>query len=388
MKLEWNSCFKLSISLFVLYLCVSFWPTAMEAAGLVTGAAAPLLIGCIIAYLVNILMSCYEQHYFAGSNSPVVKQSRRPVCMTAAFLTLIAVVFFIIRLVLPQLWSCVEIITVGVPAVLQALVSFIEETQLLPQDMLEPLSKVDWSSKINQIIQIVTSGVGSMVDVVVRTVTSVFSWIVSALLSTIFAIYILSGKEILARQLKKLRCRYLNEELGRKAEYVVDILNDCFHKYIVGQCTEAVIIGALCAAGMMLLRLPYAAMVGALVAFTALIPVAGAYIGAGVGAFMILTVDPMKAVIFLIFIVVLQQVEGNVIYPKVVGSSLGLPGIWVLAAVTVGGGVMGVVGMLLSVPLAAALYRLIRNDVNRRLLQEEESAEGEAAALEEDKSVP
>ena len=388
MKLEWNSCFKLSISLFVLYLCVSFWPTAMEAAGLVTGAAAPLLIGCIIAYLVNILMSCYEQHYFTGSNSPIVKQSRRPVCMTAAFLTLIAVVFFIIRLVLPQLWSCVEIITAGVPAVLQALVSFIEETQLLPQDMLEPLSKVDWSSKINQIIQIVTSGVGSMVDVVVRTVTSVFSWIVSALLSTIFAIYLLSGKEILARQLKKLRCRYLSEELGRKAEYVVDILNDCFHKYIVGQCTEAVIIGALCAAGMMLLRLPYAAMVGALVAFTALIPVAGAYIGAGVGAFMILTVDPMKAVIFLIFIVVLQQVEGNVIYPKVVGSSLGLPGIWVLAAVTVGGGVMGVVGMLLSVPLAAALYRLIRNDVNRGLLQEEESAEGEAAALEEDKSVP
>lgn len=388
MKLEWNSCFKLSISLFVLYLCVSFWPTAMEAAGLVTGAAAPLLIGCIIAYLVNILMSCYEQHYFAGSNSPIVKQSRRPVCMTAAFLTLIAVVFFIIRLVLPQLWSCVEIITAGVPAVLQALVSFIEETQLLPQDMLEPLSKVDWPSKINQIIQIVTSGVGSMVDVVVRTVTSVFSWIVSALLSTIFAIYLLSGKEILARQLKKLRCRYLSEKLGRKAEYVVDILNDCFHKYIVGQCTEAVIIGALCAAGMMLLRLPYAAMVGTLVAFTALIPVAGAYIGAGVGAFMILTVDPMKAVIFLIFIVVLQQVEGNVIYPKVVGSSLGLPGIWVLAAVTVGGGVMGVVGMLLSVPLAAALYRLIRNDVNRGLLQEEESAEGEAAALEEDKSVP
>ena len=142
------------------------------------------------------------------------------------------------------------------------------------------------------------------------------------------------------------------------------MVNDCFHGYIVGQCIEAVILGTLCAIGMAILRLPYATMIGALVAFTALIPVAGAYIGAAVGAFMILTVDPWKAVIFLIFLVILQQFEGNVIYPRVVGSSLGLPGIWVLAAVTVGGGIMGITGMLLGVPMAAALYRILREDVN------------------------
>ena len=145
--------------------------------------------------------------------------------------------------------------------------------------------------------------------------------------------------------------------------YVLEVVNDCFHRYIVGQCIEAVIIGSLCALGMAILRLPYATMVGALVAFTALIPVAGAYIGAAVGAFMILTVDPVKAVVFLIFLVILQQFEGNVIYPKVVGSSMGLPGIWVLAAVTVGGGMMGIAGMLLGVPLAAAAYRILRDDV-------------------------
>ena len=141
--------------------------------------------------------------------------------------------------------------------------------------------------------------------------------------------------------------------------------------------TEAVILGALCSVGMGILRLPYALMVGALVAFTALIPVAGAYIGAGVGAFMILTVDPMKALIFLIFIVVLQQLEGNLIYPKVVGSSMGLPGIWVLAAVTIGGGLAGIVGMLLGVPLAAAVYRFVRDDVRKheRLNQPEETSE-------------
>ena len=364
MKLEWNSCFKLGVSLFLLYLCISFWPAAMEVMGLLVGAASPLLIGCVIAYLVNILMSCYERYYFTDSRSPVVERSRRPVCMIGAFLSLIAVVILIVCLILPQLWSCVEVITAGIPGVLQDIIAFIEDTQLLPEDMVDSLAGIDWPSKINQIIQIITSGVGNVVDVVIKAVTSVFSWIVSALMSTIFAIYVLSGKETLARQFKKLGCRYLKEETNRTAQYVLSVVNDCFHKYIVGQCTEAVIIGVLCALGMMLLKLPYAAMVGALVAFTALIPVAGAYIGAAVGAFMILTIDPMKAVIFLIFIVVLQQVEGNIIYPKVVGSSLGLPGIWVLSAVTVGGGVMGVVGMLLSVPLVATLYRLIRNDVN------------------------
>ena len=144
---------------------------------------------------------------------------------------------------------------------------------------------------------------------------------------------------------------------------MVGVINDCFHRYIVGQCTEAVILGVLCMLGMMIIRLPYATMIGALIGFTALIPVAGAYIGAFVGAFMILTVAPVKALIFLVFIVVLQQLEGNLIYPRVVGSSLGLPAIWVLAAVTVGGGVLGVPGMLLGVPLTAAVYRLVRNDV-------------------------
>ena len=142
------------------------------------------------------------------------------------------------------------------------------------------------------------------------------------------------------------------------------IANDCFHKFIVGQCTEAVILGSLCMVGMLVLRLPYAPMIGALVAFTALIPIVGAFIGAGVGAFLILMVSPSKAVIFLVFIIVLQQIEGNLIYPRVVGSSMGLPGIWVLAAVTVGGGVMGIPGMMIGVPLMAVIYKLVKENIN------------------------
>ncbi|MBQ7839364.1 MAG: AI-2E family transporter [Lachnospiraceae bacterium] len=365
MKVEWKSCFKVGVSLFLLYLCITYWQAAANVAGLMFGAAMPLLIGCIIAYLVNILMSCYEKHYFPKSTNRVLIKSRRTVCMAAAFLTLAAVVYLIIRLILPQLWSCVEVIIAGVPGVLQKIVEFIEEYELLPENITETLENIDWRSGISQVAEVLTSGIGSVVDILITTVTSVFSGIVSALLSVIFAIYILSGKEKLSGQFRRLAQRYLKEKWVGKLDYVIGIINDCFHKYIVGQCTEAVIIGVLCALGMLLLKLPYATMIGALVAFTALIPVAGAYIGAFVGAFMILTVSPVKAIIFLVFIVVLQQLEGNIIYPKVVGSSLGLPGIWVLAAVTVGGGVLGIPGMLLGVPLAASVYRFIQNDVNK-----------------------
>ena len=367
MEIEWNSCFKVGVSLFLLYLSVTYWPTAANAAGLVIGASMPLLIGCAIAYLVNILMRCYEGHYFIKSQNGILVKSRRPVCMAAAFLTLAAVMILIARLVIPQLWSCAEVVIAGVPAVLQSLVAFIEKYGILPENITETLTGIDWRSKISQIVQVLTSGIGSVMDILISAVTSVFSWVVSALLSVIFSIYLLSGKEKLVCQFRKLTRHYLKDTWVKKLNYVLDIANDCFRKYIVGQCTEAVIIGILCTVGMLILRLPYATMIGALVGFTALIPVAGAYIGAIVGAFMILTISPMKAVIFLVFILVLQQLEGNIIYPKIVGSSMGLPGMWVLAAVTVGGGVMGIIGMLLGVPLAATLYRLIQNDVNKGL---------------------
>lgn len=200
----------------------------------------------------------------------------------------------------------------------------------------------------------------------VSAVSSVFSRVVSGLLALIFAIYFLLGKEQFTGQFKRIINSYLPKKAEKKINYVASVLNDCFHRYIVGQCLEAVILGTLCIIGMLIFRFPYAAMIGTLIGFTALIPVAGAYIGAIVGFIMILTVSPIKAVLFIVFIVVLQQLEGNLIYPKVVGGSLGLPAVWVLAAVTIGGSLMGILGMLLGVPIAAAIYRMLRDDVNRR----------------------
>ena len=202
-------------------------------------------------------------------------------------------------------------------------------------------------------------------DTTINIVSSVASGTVTIVLAVIFSIYLLLGKEKLRNQADRILNKCINKDIYAKIKYLLCVLDDCFHKYIVGQCTEAVILGILCTVGMLVLGIPYATMTGTVIAFTALIPVAGAYIGASVGAFMILTVSPMKAVVFLIFLVILQQVEGNVIYPRVVGSSMGLPAIWVLTAVTIGGGMMGIMGMFVGVPVAAAIYRLLREYVNQ-----------------------
>ncbi len=374
MKLRWVDCFKVGVSIFVLYLAVHYWQTAANLVSALVGASLPLIIGGVVAYLVNILMANYERRWKDNPKKPGLRKLRRPVCMLLAFLTLVAIVVFICGLIIPQLVDCVGLILAELPGFMADAIDLAEQWKLFTPEVLSKLESIDWNEQIGKLVGVVTSGIGDVVGVVVSAVSSVFSFLVTALLSLIFSIYLLSGKEELASQADRLAKRYLGGRIYSRMNYFLHILDDCFHRYIVGQCTEAVILGALCAVGMGILRLPYALMVGALVAFTALIPVAGAYIGAGVGAFMILTVDPFKAVIFLIFIVVLQQLEGNLIYPRVVGSSMGLPGIWVLAAVTIGGGLAGVLGMLLGVPLAAAAYRIIQDDVRKheKLIQSEE----------------
>ena len=370
MNIEWKTCARVGVSAFLLYLGITYWPSFADLLVHLLQAAMPLLLGCVLAYAINILMSFYEAHFFPRSASPALIKSRRPVCMLAAFLTLAALLIFVVKLVVPELASCVKLLVGQVPGAVDRLLQWLETKHIVPENIIASLQTVDWSARAKQIIGILTSGIGSVIGVAISAASSVFSGLVTSLLALIFSIYLLMGKEKLGNQFHRLMLRYVKPGIYEKIRYVLSVLNDSFHKYIVGQCTEAVILGVLCTVGMLVLNLPYATMTGAVIAFTALIPVAGAYIGAGVGAFMILTVSPIKAMIFLVFIVVLQQLEGNLIYPRVVGSSLGLPAIWVLTAVTVGGGLMGIAGMLLCVPLAAAIYKLIKADVNEFQIKE------------------
>lgn len=367
MNIEWKSCFRVGLSALILFLCIHYCDSVFAVAGSILSAAAPIFIGFIIAYILNILMSFYERHYFTRyANKKLIAKSRRAVCMVLAMLTFVGIIALIIRLVIPELISCVSFLVSEIPPAIEKLLKseFVVET--LPATVLSELSGIDWKNSISSVIKAVTTGLGTTVNTIFVAVSSVVSGVVTAFISLIFSIYLLVGKEQLQNQCKRLMRNYFRPKFVDKVMYVANIVNDSFHRYIVGQCTEAVILGLLCMIGMLICGLPYAPMIGTLIGFTALIPVAGAYIGAGVGAIMILTQSPVEALVFLIFIVIIQQIEGNLIYPKVVGKSIGLPAIWVLATVTIGGSLMGIAGMLIGVPIAASLYRLIREDVNRR----------------------
>ncbi len=370
MKTDIKKHTSLLIGIFILYLCIRYWDGAVGLLSMAVSAATPLIAGAAIAYILNILMSFFERHYFPKSKSKAVNGSRRIVCMLLAFLSLIGIVALIIGIVVPELVNCAKHLFAEVPEAVMDLLAYLEKNEMLDQYviMLEEYLVENFSGLEDKLVsgaQSLLSGVGGVMSSVVSAVGSVFSTVVTFLVAVIFSIYILLGKETLGTQARKLISTYCKKSAD-KIFYVVDTLDDSFHHFIVGQCTEAVVLGVLCMVGMWIFRFPYAMMIGVLIGFTALIPVAGAYIGAGVGAFMMLTESPFTAVLFLVFIVVLQQLEGNLIYPRVVGNSIGLPGIWVLAAITIGGGLMGVFGMLLAVPIVAAIYKLIQADVRKR----------------------
>ena len=366
MKVEWKSCARVGLSVFLLFLAIRYWDGLMSLTGALLASGKALILGAVIAYLLNILMGVYERHYpFKGK---AALKLRRAVCIVAALLTFAAVILLVVLLVVPELTAAVRLLMAEVPQVLEDFGLWLQESgaaeALSAEELAATLAGVDWESRITQFVKTLLEGVGGAAQVAVSAVSSAAGVLTTTVIGVIFALYLLAGKETLLGQFDRVTRRFLPEVWAGRMRYVLRTLNECFRKFIVGQCMEAVVLGLLCMAGMTLLRFPYAAMVGTLVGFTALIPVAGAYIGAAVGAFMILTVSPVKALWFLVFILVLQQLEGNLIYPRVVGSSIGLPGVWVLAAVTLGAGLLGVVGMLLGVPLTAALYQMLRRDLH------------------------
>lgn len=362
-KIDTKSLIKVALVIFALYLAIHYWGHAAGILKTLLGAAIPVIIGAVISYPLNILMSFYEKHLFPKSEKKLAVRSRRGLALALAILTLVGLIALIIALVVPQLVSCVKLLVAEVPDFFNMVVAKLSEFEFVPEDIIAALSKIDWKSRITDIIKTVYSGLGSVMDVVVTTVSSLVSGVTTAFLAIIFAIYLLLGKDKIGSQLKKVMHHFIPERITEKFDYVRKVADESFHKFIVAQCTEALILGGLCTVGMLILRLPYAAMIGAVTVVTAFIPVVGALLGGAIGAFLILMESPVKALIFLVFIILLQQIEGDLIYPRVVGSSMGLPSIWVLTAVTLGGGMFGVLGMMLSVPLASTVYTLLRNEV-------------------------
>ena len=368
--LDWRTCLRAGVTVVLVYLAIHYWRALTGIIGYALGAAFPLLLGGAIAYVANILMGFYERLFFPQSRGKAVARLRRPVCMALAFASVAVAVVFLMRTILPELIACLRMIIERLPGALAQLFAWLEErfrlSDYLAGTNLIPSASFDWQNAVTQALNLVLAGVGGVMGAAMSMVMKLFSALVTLLLAGIFAIYLLSDKETLVHEAHRVARVYAGDRAEQRVFYVLKTINDAFHHFIVGQCTEALILGSLCILGMLIFRFPYAVMIGTLVGFTALIPIAGAYIAAAVGAFMIFTVEPMQAVWFLVFLIVLQQLEGNLIFPRVVGSSIGLPALWVLAAVTVGGGLFGILGMLLGVPLAASAYKLLSRDMKAR----------------------
>ncbi|MEG0961437.1 MAG: AI-2E family transporter [Lachnospiraceae bacterium] len=338
------------------------------------GILFPFVLGGTIAFILNIPMSALER---AGARWKV-KNSRakkwkekltRPISMVLSILFVFFLINVVIGVVVPQLGKTVDSVGVAMTTALPKVQSWLEQVFREQEEVVAFISSIDfdWKTWLNSVKDFALSGAGNVLSYTMSATMIVVNGVLTFFIAFVFALYILMQKENLGRQVHKLITAIFPAKVVERVTYICALANKTFSKFITGQCIEALILGTMFFVSMLILRLPYAMMVGVLISFTALIPMVGAFIGCVVGALLILMVNPMQALIFVILFFVLQQVEGNLIYPHVVGGSVGLPSIWVLFAVTVGGKLMGVAGMLVFIPLVSVIYTLLREWMNARL---------------------
>lgn len=373
----------------VLVLVVLRFDTVLGFILKIWGIIVPLVIGAVMAYVLNIVMRKLEQWYFPKSREKAVLATRRPVCMLLSLILIVLVFFLVIWLVVPELIETIRMIGRWIPIELQKIQEFLLDNSYHIPELEKWIAsiEIDWKDTANKAISYLTTGVGGILGSTLSLVGTIGSGVANFVIALIFAIYILLSKEKLQRQFSDIAEVYCKQDILKKGKTVLRVADETFSSFIIGQCTEAVILGVLCIVGMKLFGFPYAPMVGTFIGATALVPVVGAYIGGAVGFLMILTVSPIKALFFLLFLVILQQLEGNIIYPRVVGSSIGLPGMWVLASVTVGAGLGGIIGMLLGVPMAATAYKLLKSDVHKRKYEKPISSDFNIEETEEEKPL-
>ena len=329
------------------------------------GLVSSLIVGLAFAIVINVPMRMFESILFQKTVRQGLIRLRRPLAYIISLILILGILAGIIWLVIPEL---IEAITVIVQNAINMVdkINTMDDSEINELPFGNLLLNVDWDAVLGRLKDWLKNKGGVIVGTAVDTISSLVSGIFDFFVSFVFSIYILFNKEKLKTQACRLIRVWLPKKSGGCIIHAFATFNTNLRNFIFGQSLEAVIIGVLCMAGMFIFRLPYAAPVGALVGVTALIPIVGSFIGAIVGAFLIVTVSPIKAVIFIIYLIVLQQLEGNLIYPRVMSSRVSLPGMWILAAVTVGGGIAGPVGMLLSVPMASTLYVLCGEATDRR----------------------
>lgn len=328
----------------------------------------PFLLGAAMAFILNVPMSFMEKRLFSKTKGKA-KKLKRPICLVLAILFVVAILWIVLLVVILEVASTVASLSVNIEAALIKL-------QRWAMDIFEDNKQIevwiaslqfDWDGIIHTAFGFLKNGAGNVLNSTMTVAKTVINSVMNFCVAFVFACYILLQKEKLAVQIRKILYAFFSKKVVTKVLDIASLSYKTFANFVTGQCCEAVILGTMFFISMSILRFPYALLVGVLIAFTALIPIFGAFIGCFLGTFLILVADPMKAIAFVILFLVLQQVEGNLIYPHVVGGSVGLPSIWVLVAVTVGGSLMGIVGMLVFIPICSVLYALFREMVYKRL---------------------
>ena len=326
--------------------------------------ALPFLIGMVIAFILNVPMRKIESFICPGKE----RRWKRPLSLTLSILAVLGIMLIVILVVVPELFQTLVTLQESVPVFLEEVQRQAQEIFATYPEIVNYISQieVDWRQTLEGILSFLGNGAGTVLSTTFSAAMSIVSGIATFGIGFIFAVYILLQKETLARQIKKFLRAFLKEKTANRIFEIAALTEKTFSNFLTGQCLEAVILGLMFFVTLSIFRMPYAVLIGVLIAFTALIPMFGAFIGLAVGAFLMLIVNPVQAFIFIIMFFVLQQIEGNLIYPHVVGNSVGLPSIWVLVAVTVGGSAMGIVGMLIFIPLCSVGYSLLREEVNKR----------------------
>lgn len=356
----------------VIIVCLWKYETVLDILFFLLNILTPFILGGAIAFVLNVPMNFVQRHLFKEErirNRKVSQKLARPVSMVLVLIAVFGIVAIVMFILIPQLGETFANLGRSIQAFIPQLREWAARLFNDNKEIMDTVNNLefDWNKIMDTGINFFKSGAGSVVDSTITAAKSIVSGLTTFFIAFVFAIYILLQKEKLGVQAKKVLFAFVRRGRAEATVEVLSLTYNTFSSFLTGQCVEAVILGSMFAVSMTILKLPYALLVGMLIAFTALIPIFGAFIGCGVGAFLIFMVDPMKALIFVVLFLVLQQIEGNLIYPHVVGNSVGLPSIWVLAAVSIGGSLMGVVGMLIFIPIVSVVYALFREIVYLKL---------------------
>lgn len=370
MKINRQKVLVWGLILASIYVVYRYWGVAEEILMTVFDASKPFFVGAMISYIVNILMDGYENLITRFVSFQPVLKMKRNLSLLLAYLTFAIAIIVILGIVIPELIRAVQSLLSIDPKTIQQIFKSMEDNGIIKQIIGliqgDTSGNVDIVSTITGYVQQILSSIGNLLLGILTSATGIFSTVINVFMSIVFSIYVLISKDKLSVQFTNVLKAYV-PDWYQTIEATIDVFNQSFRGFIVSQTIEAVILGSLCFVGMLVLRLPYASTVSIMIGSTSLIPLVGAFIGAIIGVVLILTQSISQAFIFVIFIIVLQQVESNLIYPRVVGGSVGLPPMWVLVAISIGGAIANIFGMFVAVPIAAALYKLFRDDLRKRL---------------------